>query len=71
MSKMKLPKFMTTDSKPRAYSMALEAYGKKFGYANFSTEDKYLTDEEWVEVLKACVEQGVEVDEYLGLGDVE
>jgi hypothetical protein len=68
---MKLPKFMTEESAPTPYSKALEAYGRRFGFANLSTEDKYLTEDEWVEVLNACVEKGIEIDEYLGLGDID
>ena len=30
-----------------------------------------MSEEEWTEVLTACVEQDKEVDEYLGLGEIE
>ena len=68
MSNIKMPEFLTRASETTPYSEALEAYGKKFGYENFSTEDKIMTQEQWVEILTACVKKGVELDEYLELG---
>jgi len=75
MYEYKIPDFLTRDIKPsegnKKYVAALEAYWEKFGYDSFSTEDKIMSEEEWTEVLTACVEQDKEVDEYLGLGEIE
>ncbi len=75
MYEYKIPDFLTRkiemNEEKKKYIAALEAYWEKFGYDSFSTEDKIMSEEEWTRVLSACVEQDMEVDEYLGLGDIE
>lgn len=72
---MTIPDFLTKEIKlseeRKKYIAALEAYWERFGYDSFSTEDKIMSENKWSKVLMACVEQGIEVDEYLGLGELE
>ena len=66
---MKLPNFLKADYVPSEVNMKLahayERYIEKFGSGNLNTEDKILTTREWINAYNSCVEQGIELDEYL------
>ena len=42
-------------------------YREKFGHL-FSTEDKIMSKDEMNKAMEECIERGIEMDEYLGLG---
>ncbi len=70
MSEIKLPDFMKGELKHTELGDAHEAYIKKFGRGKLATAGIDMSEGEWIEALNSCVRLGIEMDEYLGIGDI-
>ena len=72
MSETYVPDFLKIDTDIEEESplrqMMLQ-YQEKFG-RSFCTEGKIMTDEEWIDAMKECIKRNVEMNEYLGLGEI-
>ena len=67
---VKIPEFLmrkhSKEDMPELYWLDKE-YREKFG-ETYGTEGLIMTDEEWTDVIKRCLEENKTVDELLGLG---
>ena len=71
MSNVYMPKFLSKSSEPdnvEIYELT-EKYIDKFGHA-YAIEGIIVSDEELEDALRECLRTGKELDEYLGLGDI-
>ena len=71
MSDVYVPEFLKTDvAKEEESDLAKlrTQYYEKFGHL-FSTEDKIMTKAEITEAMKECIKSGLEMDDFLGLGE--
>lgn len=73
MDDVKVPDFLKNydpDAEPTEYAKWLMLYADKFG-GTPATAGILRTDEEFIEIFKGCIETGQEIDEYLGMGEID
>ncbi len=71
MSDVYVPEFLKTDvakGEESDLEKLTTQYYEKFGHL-FSTEDKIMTNAEITEAIKECIKSGIEMNDYLGLGE--
>ncbi len=72
MSDVYVPNFLSGNGEPdnpMIYDLT-ESYIAKFGHV-YATEGILISDEELADALRECLKNGIELEEYLGLGEAD